>query len=111
MKRVATGFVIALSAIGFASPAAAEPAPTPAPAPTFSMPSVTDVTLAKALDSVDALSPDTQFRYNVVQDGDEPTEIQSPGSWVVCRQSPAEGSTINAKTRITLRVERPWYGC
>lgn len=118
--RTRTATVVSALAIApllIASPAAAEPAPTAtttrtaAPTPTFTMPSVTGVTLAKALDTITAISPTTQFRLNITQVGGEATQIQSPGSWVVCRQSPADGGKLTARTSITLRVERPWYGC
>lgn len=111
---------LAIAPLMVASPAAAEPAPTAptatatraaAPTQTFVMPSVTNGTLAKALDTITAISPTAPFRINITQMGGESTHIQSPGSWVVCRQSPADGSSIKSNARITLRVERPWYGC
>lgn len=76
------------------------------------MPSVTGITLAKALDTVQAQSPDTQFRFSIAPVDGEPTQILSPGSWQVCRQSPSAGSRFNpARSRVTLRVERPWNPC
>ncbi|WP_197378214.1 PASTA domain-containing protein [Mycolicibacterium mengxianglii] len=99
--------------IALAGPAVAEPAPTTTtkPAPTYVMPSVTGGTLANADDAVTALSPTTAFQVTPSVKGGEPVQVLSPGSWEVCRQSPAAGRKINAKTKITLTVERPWYGC
>ncbi|BBY87310.1 hypothetical protein MTOK_30920 [Mycolicibacterium tokaiense] len=111
---VAAAAVLLPAQLGSATTAAAEPAPTTSaqPATTVSMPSVTGITLAKALDTVQALSPDTQFRFTVAPVDGEPTQILSPGSWQVCRQSPAAGRSFNpARTRVTLRVERPWNPC
>jgi len=110
---VAAATMLLSTQLGSATTAAAEPAPTTSaqPATTYVMPSVTGITLTKALDAVQTLSPSTRFRFNVVPVDGEPTQILSPGSWQVCRQSPAAGSTINARSRITMRVERPWNPC
>jgi len=111
---VAAAAVLLPAQLGSATTAAAEPAPTTSarPATTVSMPSVTGITLAKALDTVQALSPDTQFRFSIAPVDGEPTQILSPGSWQVCRQSPSAGSSFNpARSRVTLRVERPWNPC
>jgi hypothetical protein len=97
-----------------AGQAAAEPAPavpTTQPTAAYVMPSVTEGTLAKALGAITALSPTTAFRVTPSIKGGEPTQILSPGSWLVCRQSPAAGGKVTAKTNIRLTVERPWNGC
>ncbi|WP_192860200.1 PASTA domain-containing protein [Mycobacterium sp. MS1601] len=75
------------------------------------MPSVRGITLTKATEAITSLSPTTKFRINPVVRGGEPIQILSPGSWVVCRQSPAAGRNITARTTLTLQVERPWNGC
>lgn len=99
-----------------AGQAVAEPAPSTSttsaqPTSSYVMPSVTGGTLAKAIDAITALSTTTQFRITPSIKGGELTQILSPGSWVVCRQSPASGGKVTAKTNIRLTVERPWNGC
>lgn len=111
---VAAASVLLPAQLGSATTAAAEPAPTTSarPTTTVTMPSVTGITLAKALDTVQALSPNTQFRFSIAPVDGEPMQILSPGSWQVCRQGPAAGTNFNpARSRVTLRVERPWNPC
>jgi beta-lactam-binding protein with PASTA domain len=111
---VAAAAVLLPAQLGSASTAAAEPAPTTTaqPTTTVTMPSVTGITLAKAIETVQALSPDTRFRFNVTPVDGEPMQILSPGSWQVCRQAPAAGASFNpARSRVTMRVERPWNPC
>lgn len=122
MKKLVTNAAVAASllvlGVGQAAQAVAEPVPS-APTTTtqqaqtqrYVMPSVTGVTLAKALDSITALSPTTQFRVSPTIKGGESTQILSPGSWIVCRQSPAAGGNVTARSNIRLTVERPWNGC
>lgn len=124
MKKLVTNAAVAASllvlGVGQAAQAVAEPVPSApttttqqaqAQAQRYAMPSVTGVTLAKALDSITALSPTTQFRVNPTIKGGESTQILSPGSWIVCRQSPAAGNNVSARSNIRLTVERPWNGC
>lgn len=111
---VAAASVLLPAQLGSATTAAAEPAPTTSAraATTYTMPSVTGMTLAKAIDTVQALSPNTQFRFSVAPVDGEPTQILSPASWQVCRQGPGAGATFNpARSRVTFRVERPWNPC
>lgn len=122
MKKLVINAAVAASllvlGVGQAAQAVAEPVPS-APTTTtqqaqtqrYAMPSVTGVTLAKALDSITALSPTTQFRVSPTIKGGESTQILSPGSWIVCRQSPAAGNNVSARSNIRLTVERPWNGC
>lgn len=96
------------SGIGLAGQATAAPA---TPTTTYSMPAVIGMTLENADKAIVSLSPDTTFSVTPLIKGDEPTRILSPGSWLVCRQSPAAGNRVSAKSNIRLRVERPWNGC
>lgn len=101
--------------LGNPAVAAAEPAPTTPTAantPTrYTMPSVTGITLTKATEAIAALSPSTKFKLAPVVRGGEPTQILSPGSWRVCRQTPSAGRTFTVRNTITLQVERPWNPC
>ncbi|MCV7185707.1 PASTA domain-containing protein [Mycolicibacterium murale] len=111
---VAAATLLLSAQLSSASTAAAEPAPTTSAqsAATFTMPSVTGTTVAKAIDTVKAISPGTTFRFTATPIDGEPAQILSTGSWVVCRQIPGAGATFNpARTRVTFRVERPWNPC
>lgn len=111
---VAAASMLLTAQLASATTAAAEPAPTTTarPSTTVTMPSATGITLAKAMDTVQAMSPATRFRFDIRPIDGEPTQILSPASWQVCRQGPPAGTVFNpARTRVALRVERPWNPC
>jgi hypothetical protein len=91
-------------AIGIAGPAAAAPTSS-------AMPSVRGISLQKAMESIQSLDEDTNFRIRTYNLQGWTTQQLSPANWVVCRQSPAAGRNITARTNITLAVNRPWQGC
>jgi hypothetical protein len=93
---------LALTLAGVPTAAAA---PTPATAQTWEMPSLKGLNLAKAQEVYTATMGDDGPKLRVVNGVVASWTIVAPSMWDVCRQSPAPGKEIIAKSRTTIVVK------
>jgi hypothetical protein len=76
------------------------------PDPLWVMPDLTDKILSRAEQEVEVDVEQMPLTFNVVAPNHEP--VYNLQNWVVCGESPAQGSKLSAMTKsVTLQVERP----
>ncbi len=76
------------------------------PDPLWVMPDLKDQVLSRAEQEVEVDVEQMPLTFNVVAPNHEP--VYNLQNWVVCGESPAEGSKLSAETKsVTLEVERP----
>ena len=73
-----------IAPMGLAAPASAAVGPDEGAKPTLTMPGVRGITLAKAIENVQLLSADSNFRISSYNLKGYTQEQLSPAQWIVC---------------------------
>jgi beta-lactam-binding protein with PASTA domain len=73
---------------------------------TWEMPDIEGANLAAAVASFESATEGSGLKLNMVNRAG-PSEVINLTNWTVCAQSPAAGSTLTAKSRPAVGVNRP----